>query len=148
MKNKFLLVFLAFPALLILFFPENGFSNSTIDFNKGDVVYIDVNIDQPNVEDCYDDDTSVFDHLEQDWLKIFPNPNEGVFNLEILDLAHDKFLNVLIFNSLGDKVYQSKHESVGERFNLELNLVGLPKGVYFVRIETDSRTGVEQLLIF
>ena len=147
MKNISLVMMVAFAIATFSPFSNSGMANQ----HKGktaDVVYIDVEIDQPNVEDCYDDDTSVFDHLDQDWLKIFPNPNEGMFNLEVLDLAHAKFINVLIFNSLGEKVYQSEHESVGERLNLELNLVGLPKGVYFLRIETDSRTGVEQLLIF
>ncbi len=147
MKNPGLAMIVAFIIATFAPFSNNGIANQHKE-NTGDVVYIDVNIDQPNVEDCYDDDTSVFDHLEQDWLKIFPNPNEGVFNLEIRDLTQAKFINVFIFNSLGEKVYQSEHESLEGKLTLELNLVGLPKGVYYVRIETDIRTGVEQLLIF
>ncbi len=152
MKYKIFLLYALLP-LCLCSLTANSLHGNTVNTKQNtenikDVIYIDVNIDQPNVEDCYDDDTSIFDLSKQDWLKIFPNPNEGVFSVEIQNTTDDKTIDVLVFNSIGKKVYQSSHDSPGGYLIIDLNLSGLPKGVYYLRVQANTRFGVEQLIIF
>jgi hypothetical protein len=64
---------------------------------------------------------------------IYPNPNNGVFAIEI---AKNKIKHIEVINSLGElivdfKLVQSKQNQ------LEVNLNSVP-GIYLVNIYTDS----------
>jgi len=147
MKKLFLLRYLALIALLILVFQENVFSSPPYDNDKSNVIYVDVKIYQPNIEFCYDN-TSVLEYSQQNWFKVFPNPSEGVFNLEINDVNYDKNINIFVFNSAGVRVYHSLHESIEGYLSLEINLSGLPKGIYSIRTQTTTKSGVKKLILY
>ena len=110
------------------------------------IVYVDVAIDQPNVEDCYT--TSVPESTFQNGIKVFPNPNQGIFNLELTHENFDKEIKIYVFDALGKRVYQSKHHGAGEKLYVKLDLAHLPKGIYYIWVQADKQTGVEQLILF
>ncbi len=68
--------------------------------------------------------------------KLYPNPNDGSFILEINDIKSHK-LNLHIYNSLGDEVYTEKFTSNGKT-KKSINLQTLANGVYFVHLNTSK----------
>lgn len=110
------------------------------------IVHIDVYIDQPNVEDCYE--TSVPDLYDSGIFKVYPNPNQGIFNLEIDYLYKGENIRIAIYDLTGKKMYFSNVLANDTQFTLELNLSTIPKGVYFIQVKVHQHSKVERLIIF
>lgn len=75
---------------------------------------------------------------EQSNIKIYPNPSNGIFNIEgvITDVG------VSIFNAFGKEVL-NKELTLPEK----VDLAGQPKGVYFIRISTDKGSYFSKLVV-
>ncbi|MCK5789120.1 MAG: PKD domain-containing protein, partial [Chlamydiia bacterium] len=66
--------------------------------------------------------------------KLYPNPNDGNFTLEINDKgAHN--IELHIYNTLGAQVYSDNINSAGKTTNL-ISIDNLPTGVYYVHLNT------------
>ncbi len=141
-KTLLLALFFAMPLLIQAVEKQENHSQS-----KGsNIVYIDVHIDQPNVEDCYE--TSLPDLQQAGWFKVYPNPNHGVFNLQMDQLAEGENVSIAIYDLAGKKVYSSDVPATGTQFLHELNLSTLPKGVYLIKVQVQQHSSVERLIIF
>ena len=68
--------------------------------------------------------------------KLFPNPNDGNFTLEIADKTSHE-LQLHIYNSIGELVYQEAFTTNG-RTTKNLRLNNLANGVYFVNLNTQD----------
>lgn len=110
------------------------------------IIYINVNIDQPNVDDCYDE-TGLPDMRIENWLNIFPNPNQGVFYVEMQRLNYGEVVKMNVLNTTGENVYQTDVKVDGEHYQMKLNLTHLPKGVYLLRVHADRGVNVQRLII-
>lgn len=67
---------------------------------------------------------------------VFPNPNQGFFNV----VANtEQNANLLVFNSSGQQVYQSTFYQ-----KTEVDLSGMPTGIYFVKIGAIVKRIVKQ----
>ncbi len=69
--------------------------------------------------------------------KLYPNPNDGNFILEINDKGSHE-MEVHIYNALGSEVYSEKFNSNGNTHK-NLKLGQLPTGVYFVHLNTTDK---------
>jgi hypothetical protein len=71
-------------------------------------------------------------------IRIYPNPTTGLFTIE----GVQKKAMVNVFNTFGVSVF-------GNEFSLpaQVDLSARPKGIYFIRIETDSETLFEKIII-
>ncbi|MFI5195805.1 MAG: T9SS type A sorting domain-containing protein, partial [Chitinophagales bacterium] len=67
-------------------------------------------------------------------IRIFPNPNKGTFNVEILSTAADEPVQVIITNVAGEKV---KEFVTTTNQNMEIKLSAIP-GMYFVSAITSE----------
>ena len=68
--------------------------------------------------------------------KLYPNPNDGSFVLEINDRkSHD--LDLHIYNTLGDEVYSVSFKTQGIS-KKRINLKHLPKGVYYLILNNNE----------
>ena len=73
-------------------------------------------------------------HLENNPIKIFPNPNNGNFTLALSnpDSYRDKDCTVEIYNVLGEKVYtETLHSVQGDK---HIDISSQPSGIYFYRV--------------
>lgn len=73
---------------------------------------------------------SLEDKISPPWdAKIYPNPNNGIFNIMIS--GTNSALDVRVYNVLGEKVYEL--EILGDH-GAKIDLSGLQKGLYVVQI--------------
>jgi hypothetical protein len=70
--------------------------------------------------------------------KIYPNPSNGIFNIEGLKDTS----SIKIFNAFGEEVKQIEKLSSNS-----FNLGNQPKGVYFIRIESETGSYFEKLIL-
>ncbi len=71
-------------------------------------------------------------------IQIYPNPGEGVFNLDIQDFPRGH-VSVCVFNLEGQKIMCRELENSGDNGHTHtLDLSGQPKGMYLVRINGDD----------
>lgn len=69
--------------------------------------------------------------------KIYPNPNNGIFNVMIS--GTNAALDVRVYNVLGEKVYEL--EILGDH-GAKIDLSGLQKGLYVVQIINEKSSEV------
>jgi len=78
-------------------------------------------------------------------ITIYPNPSEGLFNLIISKPSQTVDLSVV--NTQGKTVYTDHFQAKTENTVKPLNLSGLVRGVYLVRIVTDQSSFIEKIII-
>ena len=78
--------------------------------------------------------------------KIFPNPNNGVFNLSFDDFSQNE-VNIEIVSALGEKVYVQELEFLNGSISHVFELNTLPKGIYFLHVISENKRIFERLVI-
>jgi hypothetical protein len=78
-------------------------------------------------------------------LSISPNPSTGEFSID-LSLENKADLLVKLVNTGGDVIFTEK-ASKADSYNKTFNLQYLPKGVYFVQVETGSTSKTEKIVL-
>ncbi len=73
-------------------------------------------------------------------LDIYPNPGNGTFNL-LYKGNKDEVHFISIYNVRGEKVYNSGS------YTPEIDLSGKPNGVYFIRVNLDSKVITKKIVI-
>jgi len=74
-------------------------------------------------------------------IKIFPNPGNGLFYIQ--SLLSNVHVKVSVSNVLGEKIYQSGFFDQ----RAEIDLLGQPKGIYFVLVSTGNTNTTHKILI-
>jgi PKD repeat protein len=81
-------------------------------------------------------------------LNIYPNPSNGVFELEYsIKSGQSSALHINIINELGEVVYTKKKQTITGINREQFNLGNLASGIYTLRIQTDNNTVVKKLVI-
>ncbi len=128
-------------------FTAMAFDTGTPQVKKtSNITYIDIGIYQPNVEDCYEMSVP-YTGMEHDWIKIYPNPNSGLFTLELNLQQPGKNLLIHVYDITGKLVFQIRETPDESHFRKELDVSYFQKGVYFIRITGKDRVGVKQIII-
>jgi len=78
-------------------------------------------------------------------LVIYPNPNQGVFNIKVPGLENQD-LNLRIFNNQGQMVYDHKCSTV-ELENDRVEVQQLPRGIYYIVIYTKKQNFQGKMII-
>ena len=78
-------------------------------------------------------------------LKVFPNPNNGRFTLD-LKTSGSKTFNLRVYNTIGKQVYAKKIDIVNDAL-ISVDLSTLSKGVYFIRIDNKHESLNRKVII-
>lgn len=78
-------------------------------------------------------------------LSVYPNPNNGHF-MVVVKLEQAANSEITVFSYLGQKVYQLKTGNFSSS-TYELDLSSQPEGVYFIHLNTPSKTQVKTIVI-
>ncbi len=127
-----------------MFYPETaGLGNHTITYTvtgeNGCENYAEQVI---NVSECIGID-EVFGGMK---LNIFPNPNTGVFNLEISSLNAEN-LDITIYNNIGVLVYESRNLEIKGNYSSKIDLSDFSSGLYFINLSKDGDNYSEKIII-
>lgn len=79
-------------------------------------------------------------------LKISPNPNNGVFQLQFNMTTADN-TSILLLNTLGQKVYQKDYPNFVGAFNSTIDAGYLANGMYVLKIIHGNTTYVNKVLV-
>ncbi len=77
---------------------------------------------------------------------LYPNPSQGLFNLE-LNSSSAQSIQLNVFDLTGKVIYESLIEGRTGDFQEELNLLGLPNGIYLLQIEQGGQYLNKKLVI-
>jgi hypothetical protein len=75
-------------------------------------------------------------------IRVYPNPSNGLFNLEVAGL--DQSVNVSIENIQGQVVYQGMVNGNGR---MELNIQNQAAGIYMLHLSTEQGRVVRKLIV-
>ena len=85
--------------------------------------------------------------LSVELFNVFPNPNEGIFKVELIAKPQSE-LQLDIVNILGERAVDSKSIdfSIG-RLQEEVNMSLLPKGVYILRLSASEKKAIHKRIV-
>lgn len=84
------------------------------------------------------------DNPESLSLNMFPNPNNGVFELNLDAITEN--VSISIFNSIGQSVYTEEVKAGNTSYTNTLDLSNQPKGIYYLRVN-GSQTLLEEKFV-
>ncbi len=76
--------------------------------------------------------TSISGNIAAKDIQVYPNPNEGIFKINISAEITSQDLEMRLIDMYGNTVYQQGNLAIGEN---ELSLSSLAKGMYFIYIQ-------------
>ena len=79
-------------------------------------------------------------------LNIYPNPSDGLFNLELTSEMEEK-INIKVINSLSSVVFEKNNIFVNGIYKTTVDLSELHKGLYFLVIENYQGRTVNRIII-
>ncbi len=77
---------------------------------------------------------------------IYPNPSNGVFTISIANLSAKK-VELRILNVIGNEIHRETLTRADGQFSKTIDLSGKAKGLYYIKLETDSYSSVRRVVI-
>ena len=84
--------------------------------------------------------------LEMDNMKMYPNPNDGKFNLNF-NLKNKADAEVTVYDMQGKQVYSEKLPNFSGDYNKAIDISSNTKGVYFVKIQQGKHSQVKKIVM-
>ena len=88
----------------------------------------------------------VVQNLSIEQLKIFPNPNQGIFNLQFT-LPNNADTSIRIFSSEGKLIFANDLSDFEGEFSQQIDLSNNPAGVYYVMIKQGKSSISKKVII-
>ena len=118
----------------------DGFTNAHPDNNREAVVG-DTNLELNDTWGAIVNKPIGISDFETKGFSLYPNPVSGVLNVKVADV---NTRNIEIYNVLGALVLS---ESVDGRSHVLINTSDIAKGIYYVKINNNSGSHIEQLIV-
>ncbi|MEO8149451.1 MAG: T9SS type A sorting domain-containing protein [Bacteroidia bacterium] len=80
-------------------------------------------------------------------VSVTPNPNKGIFELQLNSFSKIKNLRAQIINVLGEIVFEKSFENVNGKLMQQIDLGFLPKGVYSLQLMSDERSFSQKIIL-
>ncbi len=77
---------------------------------------------------------------------IYPNPTSGVFNITSNEAKFSE-MTINVIDIQGKVVYSSIDKNVSSSYNKQINLEGLSKGLYYIKLSTNNGVKVQKLIV-
>ncbi len=79
-------------------------------------------------------------------LSIYPNPTNGMINIVINNITFSELL-ITIVDIQGKLVYNKSEKGTTADYNKQIDLSGLAKGIYYIKLATDVQVTVKKLVV-
>ncbi len=80
-------------------------------------------------------------------LNVFPNPNNGIFNM-VINSRMKRDVKIKIINTMGVTIYQQDKVVIHENHKSEINLSVFPKGAYYLIINSNKNETVKKTIMY
>lgn len=87
---------------------------------------------------------TVDNKVEMENMKLYPNPNDGKFNLNF-NLKNKGDAEITVYNVEGKQVYSEKLPDFQGEYNKPIDISNNAKGIYFVKIRQGDHTQVKKI---
>ena len=77
---------------------------------------------------------------------VYPNPSKGTIKVSV-PLAHIENCTINIYNMEGKSVYTVKDTNISGNYSKVISTIGIAKGVYYIKLETEGGADVKKLVI-
>jgi hypothetical protein len=81
----------------------------------------------------------------EDAFSIFPNPNNGSFNVKLDRSSGDK-IDIAVYDLRGRSIFYNTYES-NSNFNQTINLNNAQSGMYLVKISDGERSATKKIIV-
>ena len=109
------------------------------------IVMLKMDIKDASAEDVKRIGAGTVDNkLEMDNMKMYPNPNDGKFNLNF-NLKNKADAEVTVYDMQGKQVYNEKLPNFTGEYNKPIDISSNAKGIYFVKIQQGKHTQVKKI---
>lgn len=95
-----------------------------------------------NVQDC----TGIEENGSSALINVYPNPTSGSFNLMISNANFTEMV-ISIVDIQGKEVFGDIENNVSKEYNTQINLENLAKGIYYIKLTTNSDVMIQKLII-
>ncbi len=119
-------------------------------FASSGVVFKFINVSGISSNSLFLDNIRVIDYVtglnteKEISLNIYPNPTNGVFNIDASNLVGDKF-DISIIDSKGKEVIKKSTNSTNSSFNVTFDLADLSSGLYTVKIIGENSFSIKKV---
>lgn len=72
----------------------------------------------------------------RDFVSIYPNPNSGVFDIDLTSLSTSKEVTVSVYDALGRQIFEQK--DVDTKSIISVNMNNMNSGFYFARVQVGN----------
>lgn len=79
-------------------------------------------------------------------VNVYPNPTSGMFTISVVN-ADFKELNISVVNIQGKEVYNFTDKNISSDYNKQIDLEGLAKGIYYIKLNTGDDMKIQKLII-
>jgi|GEM_PF-313438 len=102
--------------------------------------YTDANgcTNSESVDISVDPASALDDLADEGFLRVYPNPNDGIFKLTF-ELNEIHTVNIRLYNMVGQMLMTEAVGNMAGEVNHTFDVTHLPKGSYFVEVEVDER---------
>ena len=125
---------------------KNGEKYIEIDIKKDAALNVTISEIEKNDSDFRFANLDFKNNLKPAQLSYFPNPNNGKFNLKFT-LEQQKEVAVKVVDILGKEVYKEKLIDFNGKYDNEINLLGIEKGIYILQIIQKKKALTKKILI-
>ncbi len=107
--------------------------------SQQDMSMVYLNVVDPNAPTAIKNNSS-----ENISYSVYPNPNNGSFNLK--GLANGP-VNISVYNVVGKLVYQAETSSANGSLVKDVEMDGITNGVYFIKINSGNKTVTTKMIL-
>ncbi|MDZ4667477.1 MAG: T9SS type A sorting domain-containing protein [bacterium] len=79
-------------------------------------------------------------------IKVYPNPSRGDFTIQLHE-RHIGELKIVIYNSLGEKIFNETRVITSAHQNIQIHLLNLTEGTYFIQLIQGDEQIREKIII-
>lgn len=94
------------------------------------------------INDC----TGIEEAQSENAVSVYPNPANGMFNVSISNASFSS-LNISINDLQGKEVYNSLEKGMGTEYNKQIDVTGLAKGIYYIKLNMDNNMTIKKLIV-
>ncbi|MES2286170.1 MAG: GEVED domain-containing protein [Bacteroidota bacterium] len=79
-------------------------------------------------------------------ISVYPNPTTGLFNITT-STANFTQLTISVIDIQGKEVFNTSDKNYSANYNKQINLEGLAKGIYYIKLNTGAGVKTQKLII-